>query len=339
MKEENTSKFKELLKAYLEKNNLYLYKEIWASNYSFKSNDPRKEKKEINDYILDTFIKDFTLASQKDNDNYKFWKYVYQKDIALSYDIVLNYIKYPAQDYSRKEYIESLFSLYTNNKKENKLLWSIVNTKTFLNNNITIVKDLCDENILSNIQKQEIIKYYTTIFNKNNKLNTLENHRIVSLINQSLIKPIEIDLIKEKQLEINVRNEKCVYFEITVKELMQYSLKLSDKFSENLLYKFSTLLPQVVEAETSDIVVRKKETQNIVESYNYVIFTKLESELIKKIFSSFVDNYIQIIDTTSLFPKNEDILDCLKFSVIKARKENLENNLIEKGNKSKFSKI
>lgn len=334
MKPEQNDKLKLLLREYLEKKELLLNNEIWNSSYVFS-----KSKGDRSDYKIKYFFRDFSLATKKDSENYKFWKYVYQKDILLSYDMVLNYIKYPSQDYSRKEYIESLFSLYTNNKKEDKLLWSIVSTKTFLNNNITIVKDLCDENILSNIQKQEIIKYYTTTFNKNNKLNTLENHRIVSLINQSLIKPIDIDLIKEKQLEINVRSEACVYFEITVKELMQYSLKLSDKFSENLLYKFSTLLPQVVEAETSDIVVRKKETQNIVESYNYVIFTKLESDLIKKIFSSFVDNYIQIIDTTSSFPKNEDILDCLKFSVIKARKENLENNLVEKGNKSKFSKI
>lgn len=333
MNEENNTKFKILVKEYLEKNSLLLYKEIWSSEYSFN-----KSKGEKGEYHINSFIQSFSLPTKK-SESYQLWKFIYKKDIKLAQDIVVGYIKYPTQDYAKFEYVESIFNLYTNNKKENKILWSIINTKVFLNNYVKIVKDLFDDNYLSHIQKKEIVEYYIKNVEKNTKLNTLENKRVITLLNNSLIKPLEMDLIKQYTLDIQTRTEKCVYFEISVKELMGYSLKLSEKYAEHLLSFFPILLPLVKEAETVDVINRKKETNNIIDIYGYAILTKLDEKLIKKIFTSYIDNYVQILDKEVNFPTQEDILECLRFSVIKSRKENLENNLIIKNTQTKINKI
>ena len=253
MKEENKKNFKNLLKNYLEEKSLFLHKEIWGTNYSFD-----KFKGERGDYQIESFIKDFSLGMTKSSENYKLWKYIYQKDIALSYEIVNSYVKYPSDEYTKKKYIHTLFDFYTNHKKDNKILWLIINNKNFLNNNILIIQELFEENMLSGIQKKEVMDYYIEYVDKNKKLNTLENKRIITLLNKKLLKPLEIDLIKERKLEIKSKSETCVYFEVSVIELMGYSLKLSEKFSEHLLSNFSRLLQKVTESETSDVIERKK---------------------------------------------------------------------------------
>lgn len=339
MKEESKAKLKDLLKSYLEKNNFYLYKEIWASNYTFKLNDPRKEKANTNDYQLDSFIKDFELGTEEKTNNYRFWKFIYQKDIDLAHEMVISYIKYPTKDYLKEEYIEKVLNLYTKNKKENKLLWSIINTKSFLNNNIKVVEDLFNEEVLSHIQKKEIVEYYMQFIQKSAKFNTLENKRIVSVLNEKLSKPLEISLIEEKELIIKTKTENCIYFEVKVQELMQYSLKLSSEFSENLLYQFHKLLPQVIESETSDVIPRKFESQQKLDGYGYAVLTKLNEDVIKNIFKIFVDSYVETISNQNKTPSKEDSLDCLKFAVIKARKENLENQFVPKGVKGTLKKI
>ncbi|MGC8733651.1 MAG: hypothetical protein ACP5RD_01175, partial [bacterium] len=87
----------------------------------------------------DSFIKDFELATEEKSGNYKFWKFIYQKDIQLAYDMVIEYIKYPLKNYLREEYIEKVFTLYTKNKKENKLF---INIKEFKNSFSNLEKKL-----------------------------------------------------------------------------------------------------------------------------------------------------------------------------------------------------
>jgi hypothetical protein len=334
MKEENKNKFKKFLKNYLEKNDLYLYQDIVTNTYCFKLNEPKKEKKQNNDYQLESFIKKFELPLDKNSNNYKFWQYIEQKDKDFSHELITTYIKYPSKDYIREEYINKIFELYTNNKKNNTILWSIIKTKTFLNNNIKIIEKLFNEEVLSDSQKQEIIEYYINFIQKSAKFNTLENKRLISVLNKKLIKPLEISLIEEKDLKIETKKENCVYFEIKIQDLMSYSLKLSKNFSENLLYQFHNLLPKVLESETKNIIFRKN-----LESYEYAILTNLNEELIKHIFKSFVDHYIKLIINEDKFPSTEDILDCLRFSTIKARKEKLENQFELKNIKNKLNKI
>jgi len=120
---------------------------------------------------------------------------------------------------------------------------------------------------------------------------------------------------------------------------MQYSLKLSTDFSENLLIQFHKLLPQVIEAETSDVIPRKMESQQKLDGYGYAVLTRLNEDVIKHIFNTFVDSYIETISNDNKIPSKEDSLDCLKFAVIKARKERLENQFVCKNIKGKLSKI
>lgn len=120
---------------------------------------------------------------------------------------------------------------------------------------------------------------------------------------------------------------------------MQYSLKISSEFSENLLNQFHRLLPQVTEAETSDVIPRKIESQQKLEGYGYAILTRLNEDVVKHIFTTFVDSYIETISNDNKIPSKEDSLDCLKFAVIKARKERLENQFVSKGVKGTFKKI
>lgn len=336
MKKEINPKFKILIKEYLEKKSLFLYKEIYASGYSF-----HKSKGERNDYFIDSFIEKFSLPTVKDSEYYRLWAYIYQKDINLAYEIVTSYVKYPTTENDESKYTNAVLEIYTNHKKDNKILWSIINNKSFLNNNLILLQELFEENVLNNIQKKEVVQHYIQSMESSKKLNTLENKRLITLLNKKLIKPLEIELIKEDALEIKTKTETCIYFEVTVQELMGYSLKLSDKYSEHLLANFAVLLPQVLEAETTDVIERKKlssQSKNI-EGYGYAILTNLEDKLIKKIFNCFVDSYIEIIDNKNKFPTQADMLDCLKFAVLKSRKENLENNLMVKNTKSQLKKI
>lgn len=339
MNEENKKKLKEIFKNYLEKNDMYLQYEIWNSSYSFKKNNPLKEKKETSEHQIESFIKEYSLGTDENSNNYKFWKYVCQKDVQLAHEIVIEYVKYPVKDYMREEYIEKIFKLYTKNKKENKLLWSIISSKTFLNNNIKEIDKLFNEEVLSNIQKKEIVEYYINLSNKSAKFNTLENKRILTLLNEKLLKPIDIELIKGKDLNIQTRTEKCIYFEVNIKDLIEYSLTLSTDFSENLLRQFHYLLPKVNEAETIDVIPRKIEEQQQLQGYGYAVLTQLSEDLIKKIFTNFVDSYIETIKQENKIPSKEESLDCLRFAVIKARKEKLENQFTPKNLKEKLNKI
>lgn len=334
MKEENTLKFKKLLLEYLETNNLFLNKEIWNTVYHIS-----KEKGDRADYRINDFIENFELGTKKQSSMYKLWKYLYQKDITLSYDIVVSFLSYPAQDDDRKSYIETIFSLYTNNKKENKLLWSIIHQNKFLNKNINVIKNLFEEKFLNHEQKKYIVEYYLQYLKKENKFNNLENKRIVSILNNCLIKPFKIDLVGKKELIINSKNVECVYFNIFKKDLMQYSLSLSDDFSNHLMQFFNKCLPEIPESETSEIISRKIGFDKAIDGYDYAIFTKLKSDLINNIFKSYVDLYIKEIEKNPEKPKYSDIVEILKFSVLKSRKEYLNDKLLPKNIKTNTNKI
>lgn len=342
MSPENTEKLKQLLKQFLNNNNLHLYKEIWANHYSFKDNQNVKDKEKNSDYVIERFVEDFTLSTDKDAKGYKFFKFVYKNDIALGREIVPKYIDIPKQEYLKEEYIEKVIQLYTNDKKENHILWSIVQQKKFLNNNIKVVEKLFKENVLGNTQKQHIVNYYVDFLNKNIKFNNLENKRIVSVLNESLTKPLNINLLEtneqSKVLNITTKTSSCVYFEVKVQELMGYNLKFSNHFAEHLLENFNVLLPQVVEAETQDVITRIEKRNNETLSYHYAVLTNLNENIISKVFAHFVDSYLENIDNDQFLSK-EDMLDCLKFSVVKARKDNLENKLVSKNITTKVNKI
>lgn len=343
MSPENTEKIKQLLKQFLNNNNLHLYKEIWADNYSFKINKVEKDKTKTNDYVIERFIEDFKLATDKSSKNYNFWQFVYKKDINLGREMVPQYIDIPKKDYVREEYIKNVIELYTNNKKDNHILWSIVQKIKFLNNNIKVVDQLFKENVLGNSQKEHVVKYYVDLLNKNVKFNTLEHKRMITVLNESLSKPLTIDLLETNNensptLQLQTKTSACVYFEVKVQELMAYNLKLSNHFAEHLLDNFNILLPQVVEAETQDVIARTEKRNNETLNYHYAVLTSLNENIISKVFANFVDSYLENIDNDQFLSK-EDMLDCLKFSVVKARKENLENKLVSKNITTKVNKI
>lgn len=339
MKEENKTKLKELLKEYLKRNDLFLKKEIFDSKYRLKQNDPRKEKQAINDYQLNYFMNDFELGLYNRDSNYLFWKYVYQQNTELAEDMIKSYIKFPKKEYECEEYIDSVLKLYTKDKKENKILWLIINTKQFLNKNIKKVEKLFEDDVLSHKQKQELVSYYINYLDISDKFNTLENKRIISILNEKLIKPIEINLIKEKELKIKATTKNCVYFEVKIEELMQYSLQLTHNYCEYLLENFSTLLPKVVEAETTDIIPRIIKNKEKIEVYHYSILTSLSNDLIENIFKEFVDSYIKAVNEQNSNPSLKDCLDCLKFAVIKSRKEKMEYQFPDRNLKGNLNKI
>lgn len=341
MTPENIEQFKALLKNYLEVNNLHIYKEIYQSYYHINVNKNDKDKQKTNDYVIDRFIKEYTLSTDENSENYKFWKFVCKKNLNLGREIVSQYIDIPTKDYLRDEYVTKVIQLYTNNKNDNHILWSIVQQRKFLNNNIKVVEQLFNEHALGDFQKEHVVKYYVALLDKNVKFNTLENKRIISLLNESLTQPLSIDLLESEQtngLNIKTTTSSCVYFEADIKNLMAYNLKLSHNFAEHLLDNFHVLLPKVPEAETKDVITRKIKINEKTQSYHYAILTNLHEKVINKTFTHFVDSYLQTIDNSSFLSKDE-MLDCLKFSVIKARKENLESRLVDKNIKTKVNKI
>lgn len=342
MSPDNIAQLKNLLQEFLNNNNLHIYKEIHQTNYHIVKNKSDKDKQNTNDYVIDRFLKEFTLPTDKASKNYKFWQFVYKKNIKLGREMVPEYINIPSKDYLKDEYVTKVFQLYTNNKNENHILWSIVQQRKFLNNNIKVIEELFNEHALGNFQKEYIVKYYVELLDKNDKFNNLENKRVITLLNESLTKPLNINLLQSEEnndkLKVQIKTSSCVYFEIQVQDLMSYNLKFSRAFAEHLLQNFATLLPKVPEAETNDVLDRKLKSNNEIVGYGYAVLTGLNENIMNKTFTHFVDTYAKSLESDTFLSK-EEMLDCLKFSVIKARKENLENKLVDKNIKTKVNKI
>lgn len=336
--------FKKLIKEYLENNKLKLDKEIWNNYYSIN-----KSKGDLSDYTINRFAEEFVLPKDK-NDNYHLLKYIERKNSNLYKEIVKEKVTNPKDSYSRKEYYQKVFSLYTDDKKNNVLLWNIVQKKSFLNNNIDIVKELFEENLLSHIQKKEIVEYYFNYLSKNGKFSSLENKRIVTLLNDKLIKPLEINVIeKTEELTIISSEMKAVYLNIKTEDLISREMDLNIQLAGNLLRAFRDYSKTIDEFEIKKILTEFETINtNEIKNSEFMIMTNLSENVVKKIFTEFVKNYVQLLNekdifqkskTYQVYPDKEDIVEILRFSVIKARKESLEESLSLKNIKSKTSKI
>ena len=341
---ENFELFKTLIKEYLENNQLKLHKEVWNNYYSINKN-----KGDLNDYTIGRFAEEFNLPQEKSN-NYNLLKYIEKKNNKLYKEIVKEKIINPKDSYTRKEYYGKIFQLYTDNKKSNDLLWNIVQKRAFLNNNIDIVQNLFEENLLSHIQKKEIVEYYFNYLSKNGKFSNLENKRILTILNEKLIKPLEFELIeKNKPLKINSLEMKSVYFSISTEDLMSNEIDLNIQLASHLLRAFSDYSKSIEEFEVKKMLsdFNKTNTNEIINS-EFILMTNLSENVVKKVFSEFVTNYVRLIKekdilqkskTYQVYPEKEDVIETLRFSIIKARKENLEETLSVKIIKSKPSKI
>jgi len=347
MKKDNNESFelfKTLIKEYLENNQLKLHKEIWNNYYSINKN-----KGDLNDYTIGRFAEEFNLPQEKSN-NYNLLKYIEKKNNKLYKEIVKEKIINPKDSYTRKEYYGKIFQLYTDNKKSNDLLWNIVQKRAFLNNNIDIVQNLFEENLLSHIQKKEIVEYYFNYLSKNGKFSNLENKRILTILNEKLIKPLEFELIeKNKPLKINSLEMQSVYFSISTEDLMSNEIDLNIQLASHLLRAFSDYSKSIEEFEVKKMLsdFNKTNTNEIINS-EFILMTNLSENVVKKVFSEFVTNYVRLIKekdilqkskTYQVYPEKEDVIETLRFSIIKARKENLEETLSVKIIKSKPSKI
>lgn len=341
---ENVELFKKLIKEYLENNQLKIHKEIWNNYYSIDKN-----KGDLSDYTIGRFAEEFVLPKDK-NISYRLLKYIEKKDNNLYKEIIKDKVINPKDAYSRKEYYQTIFSLYTDNKKNNVLLWNIVQKKSFLNNNIDIVKELFEENLLSNIQKKEIVEYYFNYLSKNGKFSSLENKRIVTLLNDKLIKPLEINVIeKTEELTIISSEMKAVYLNIKTEDLISHEMDLNIQLAGNLLRAFRDYSKTIDEFEIKKILTEFEIINtNEIKNSEFMIMTNLSENVVKKIFTEFVKTYVQLLHekdifqkskTYQIYPNKEDIIETLRFSVIKARKENLEESLSLKNIKSKTSKI
>jgi len=341
---ENFELFKKLIKEYLENNQLKLHKEVWDNGYSINKN-----KGDLSDYTINRFAEEFNLPQEKSN-NYNLLKYIEKKNNKVYKEIVKEKIINPKDSYTRKEYYGKIFQLYTDNKKNNDLLWNIVQKRAFLNNNIDIVQNLFEENLLSHIQKKEIVEYYFNYLSKNGKFSNLENKRILTILNEKLIKPLEFELIeKNKPLKINSLEMKSVYFSISTEDLMSNEIDLNIQLASHLLRTFADYSKSIEEFEVKKMLsdFNKTNTNEIINS-EFILMTNLSENVVKKVFSEFVTNYVKLIKekdilqkskTYQVYPEKEDVIETLRFSIIKARKENLEETLSMKIIKSKPSKI
>ena len=339
MKEDSIKKFREYTKQFLLNNKLLLVNEIWNNSYSIN-----EKKGDINDYSIQRFVNEYTLSKEAKSYNYKLWNFIKNQDKSLSEEIVLDYIKYPKYDYERKEYMNNILQIYFKKNSDIDFLKKLFTQKTFLNKNLDIIFENCQTGFLSHEKfandKKIILDYYINLLKKNNKFNTLENSQKIQILTNN----IKND---DKELSINIIERHVVDFKIKTKELVDYSLSLSPILVSNLLNNFLEL-KNIDQFECKKLIHQKTiNSNNDLLEIEFIMFTSLSKEIIEKSFLEYVEQYIKLSEDignkievqNKKIPESQDVLDCLKFSIIKTRKDLLENKYQEKNIKIKQNKI